>query len=281
MIRHSIVAALLCTGLAMSIPAQAELRETARRVAEEKSPAIVTLVVVSEVSYSFQGSSQREEDRSETAGVVISEDGLVVTALSSVDPTGMIERMGGGQDFGFSATLKDVKYILDDNTEVPATMVLRDNDFDLAFLRPLEPPAEPMVYIDLADSVEPQLLDETFTLARMGRIARRTVAAMSGEIQAVIDRPRTFYVTDAETVSGGTGTPVFAADGRIIGIVLFHVLPGAAESTSNEEPIMPVVVPAADVLEIASHAPATAAAAPVEEGDAAEGETEEEGAPTD
>ncbi len=262
MIRRPYIATLVCAGLLVSASAHADLRETAREVAAEKAPAIVTLVVVSEISYSFQGSSQREEDRRETAGVVISEDGLVVTALSSVDPTGMIERMGGGEDFGFSATLKDVKYILDDNTEVPATMVLRDNDFDLAFLRPLEAPSESMVFVDLADAAEPQLLDETFSLARMGRIARRTVAAMSGEIQAIVDRPRTYYITDAETVSGGTGTPVFAADGRVIGIVLFHVLPGAQEGASNEESIMPVVVPAADIAEIASQAPATAEAAP-------------------
>jgi S1-C subfamily serine protease len=253
--------------------AGADMRETARRVAAEKGDAVLTLLVVSEVSFSYQGSSQRQEDRRETSGIVISEDGLVVTALSSVDPTGMIERMSGtvGEDPGFTTTLKDVKYILADNTEVPATLVLRDNDFDLAFLRPLQPPASPMTAIDLTDSVEPQLLDEIFTLARLGRIARRTVAAMSGEIQAIVTRPRTYYITDGETVSGSTGNPVFAADGKIVGIVLYHVLAGASQSTSNEESILPVVIPAADILEVAANAPKTATpAAPAAEAAPAE-----------
>ncbi len=258
MIRHTIAPLLVCAVVALAVPADADLRETARQTAREKGPAVVTLVVVSEITYSFQGSSQRQEDRRETAGVVIGEDGLVVTALSSVDPTGMIERMrGAGEDAGFSATLKDVKYILDDNTEVPATLVLRDNDFDLAFLRPIEAPSDSMTYVDLSDSVEPQLMDEVFTLARMGRIARRTVASMSGEIQAIVDRPRTLYITDGETISGGTGTPVFASDGKIVGIVLYHVLPGARQGASNEESIMPVVVPAADIHEIAGQVPST------------------------
>jgi hypothetical protein len=128
-----------------------------------------------------------------------------------------------------------------------------------------------MTAIDLTDSVEPQLLDEIFTLARLGRIARRTVAAMSGEIQAIVTRPRTYYITDGETVSGSTGNPVFAADGKIVGIVLYHVLAGASQSTSNEESIIPVVVPAADILEVAANAPKTATpAAPAAEAAPAE-----------
>ena len=48
-----------------------------------------------------------------------------------------------------------MKILLDDGTEVPAEIVLRDKDLDLAFIRPKAKPASPMTSVDLTKSGPP------------------------------------------------------------------------------------------------------------------------------
>jgi hypothetical protein len=79
-------------------------------------------------------------------------------------------------------------------------------------------------------------------------------------IGAVIEKPRTFYVLGGAT--GGTGTPAFLPSGRIVGLLTLRQIDagragmmsmmGGAEGMG----LLAVILPAADVLEIASQAPA-------------------------
>jgi S1-C subfamily serine protease len=237
----------LATLVAAPAPAQS-FQDTARRIVEEKSDAVITIEVVSDIKMNFGARQQEQEERSEVLGTVIGENGLVVTALSSVDPSQIFERMSPGNDMGFSATVKNMKYILADNSEIEARVVLRDPDLDIAFLMPADELEEPLTAISLEDAAEPQILDRAFSIARMGRIARRTPVAMSGEIQGMVDRPRTFYIPSAEIVSGGTAVPVFAENGGLYGVVFLHAVSG---QRGSGESVIPVVIPAEDIRESA------------------------------
>lgn len=252
------------------VPASdAAFREAARAHTEKVDRAVVTIEVVAETRYSFGGRQSESEERTQSFGTVIDERGLVVTALSSVDQGQFYSRLQpSGSDDSFVTTVRSIKYIFPDGEEVPATVVLRDMDLDLIFLRPLETPEEPMVYVDLNNHAEPDLMERVYSVARMGRIARRTVLGMSGEIQGIVRRPRPFYISSGEIVSAGTGVPVFNAEGQIIGIVNLQTLPGGfAARSADDEIVIPVIRPTLDILEIIDQVPDDATAGETLPGD--------------
>ncbi|MCB2153763.1 serine protease [bacterium] len=270
---------LLAAVLTLTSVASAEVHDAARKALKEKGDAVITVEVVLSVKYSYGGNQQEQENKDEVFGVVIGDDGLVITSLSSVDPGATYERMMGSrtEDMSYTSTVKSIKYIMPNNDEIDATVVLRDRDLDMAFLRPIEKQDEPFSFIDLSKHAEADVMEPIFTIARMGKTAKRIAIGMTGEIQGVIEKPRKFYITDSEIVTGGPGVPVFRENGDLLGIVLLHVLPGAAKDDTNDDPVIPVVIPALDVEEVAAQAPEEApkesAPAPEENEPAAEEDT--------
>lgn len=245
-------------GLALGAPAGAdELAATARQVIEKKGDAIITIEVVTEQKWAYGGQQSESEEKSEALGTVVSADGIVVTSLSNVDHSQLLQRLRAeDDDSSFSITVKEVKFILADDSEVPAMVALRDVDLDIAVLVPKEKLEKPMTALALGMDAKPEILDRVFTIARMGKIAKRTIVAMSGEIQGIVSRPRTYYITSAEITSGGTGVPVFGDDGELVGIVTLHVLAGAmAPGAGNDEPVIPVVLPISDITGIVNQLP--------------------------
>jgi hypothetical protein len=243
--------------------APADIRATGRQLAKESASAILTVRLVISHKIGYEGQqSQEGERKNEISGTVISPDGLTMVPLSEIDPSEMFRRMrSDGDKVSCETRVKDLKLILDKKTEIPATVVLRDPDLDLAFLRPIDKPKEPMKYIDLAKNTTPELLQQVCVLARMGKVADQEIGVMTGEIQAIVSKPRTFYVPSAELASGGFGVPIFAADGTVVGVVLMRTLPGAAAQESGGDALA-IILPAADIKEIADQAPEKGAAEP-------------------
>ena len=166
----------------------------------------------------------------------------------------LLRKLGHG-GMGMVYLVKDIKLVVDKNEEIPATVVLRDNDLGLAFLRPTEKREKPFKYIDFTNSVQPQLLEQVMVLARMGRIADRQIGAMTGEIQAIVTKPRLFYVPSAELASGGFGVPIFSEAKKVVGLVLMRTLPSAA-SADSDDGMLGIILPASDIVEIADQAKA-------------------------
>ena len=117
-----------------------------------------------------------------------------------------------------------MKILLDDGTELPAEIVLRDKDLDLAFIRPKTKPASPMAAVDLTKSAPAQLLDQVITLNRLNSAAGRAYAASVERISAVIQKPRTFYIPDSTMTSTTLGSPAFALDGNIVGVMVMRAV---------------------------------------------------------
>ena len=256
---------LLVPGVAQPGRAEDE-RAAAREIVAKWKDAIVNVRVVLKMRMSVGGREMQSMDESvETVGTVIDPGGLTVLSLGSLNPGAMMNRLmgsgGSGQDrVDIGSEPTNVRLRLADGRELPARIVLRDEDLDLAFLRPTVKPDKGLVAIDLADEGRPRLLDPVLILSRLGRVGGWAPAASLQTIGAIIERPRTFFVIETG-VAGGMGTPAFTASGKVVGLLTMRSVqagrPGMFSMAGGTEGLglLPVILPAADVREIALQAP--------------------------
>jgi len=190
--------------------------------------------------------------------------------LSSTDPTGLLQGImssfgGFGGDDEESLKLKmesevtDVKLLSADGTEMPAEIVLRDKDLDLAFIRPKSKPATPMSALDLSNSTKVDVLDEVVAINRLGKVAGRAHAAAIERINAVVRKPRLFYVPGGNATMTGHGSPAFTPDGKVVGLFVMRSVKSGGGSMglfSMQGGITSIILPAEDVKKIAAQAPA-------------------------
>ena len=249
------IAAILL--LASSLAVADDAADAGRKVLSRYQDAVVTVKLVVSLSVSLGARDQQSESKTEAVGTIIDPSGLTVISLSTIDPSAMMKARMRGQaaELKIDSTVKDVKLVLADGTELPAEVVLRDKDLDVAYVLPVEKPAKPLPAIDLAKSAKPQVLDEVICLNRLGKVANRVVSVSVERIDALVDRPRPFYVL-ASGGSSGIGSPVFSTAGLPLGIILIRNTPtdgeaniASAFSGAGGLGIMPIVLPAADLLE--------------------------------
>src|SRR5262245_38578101 len=116
-----------------------EAAEKGRAILEAHKSAVVTLEIVLNQKVSFGGGSSRNnEQKLEATGTGISADGLTIMSLSETDPSSVMEMMmaasGRGNDVKMETEIRDIKIMLEDGSEVPAEVILRDKDLDMAFV---------------------------------------------------------------------------------------------------------------------------------------------------
>jgi len=85
----------------------------------------------------------------------------------------------------------------------------------------------------------PQVLDPVVSLSKLGPNLYRQSTLMRGWVNAIIEKPRDYYVID----NVSPGTPVFNESGKWLGISLFK--------KDGGRPSGVITLPAPDVLEIA------------------------------
>jgi S1-C subfamily serine protease len=230
--------------------------------------AIVNVRVTLKLRMSMGGREMNSSDESvDTVGTVVDPSGLTVLSLGALNPGAMMNRlMGGASQRGsqdrpvLNSEPTEVKIRTSDARELPAKIVLRDEDLDLAFLLPTVKPEKPLVAINLSDAARPALLDEVVVLSRLGRVGGWTPAASLHNISAIIERPRTFFVAESDGAGTAMGTPAFLTNGKIVGLLTLRSIdPGRMGMMSmmggvEGMGLLPVILPAADVLEIAKQA---------------------------
>lgn len=264
--KQNVHSLLLMTLITAGAVAGEDAVNAGRRILAQHQEAVLTVKLVLSQTMSFGGRSQTTESRTEAVGTVIDPSGLTVMSLSAIDPSATMRNMMSSQirsqigEFKIDSQVKDAKLVLADGTELTAEVVLRDKDLDLAYLRPVEKPAQPLPALALTNAATPQVLDQVICLNRLGKVANRVVAVSVEQITAIVDKPRTFYVL-GQGGSSGIGSPVFALNGDLIGIVLMRNVPTEGESNvttifagGSLPGIMPIVVPTADILEDAKQA---------------------------
>jgi len=247
--------------MTLTFPARAdEVSDKGREIFKKQKEVVVTVQVVQKVTSSAGGrTSEPREGKQDLTGTVVDPSGLTVLALSAVDPSDLYKRMyPASSGYKFEVEVSDVKILLDDGTEIPAEIVLRDKDLDLAFIRPKAKPAHPMAAVDLSKAAPAQTLDELITINRLGRAAGRAHAASVERVSAVVQKPRTFYIPDSTMTSTGLGSPAFALDGSIVGIVVMRTIGSSGNASMNNfrpDNATSIILPAEDIAKAAKQAP--------------------------
>jgi hypothetical protein len=259
----------------LPLPAFADdAAEAGRRVLSKNQDAVVTVKLVVAYSVSYSGRDQQSESKTEAVGTVIDPSGLTVISLTAIDPSAMLKaRMHNAQaDLKIDSEVRDTKIVLSDGTEVAAEVALRDKDLDVVFLRPTDKPAKPFAAIDLTKAAKPQVLDQVICLNRLSKVANRAASVSIERVDALIERPRPFYVLGVGG-SSGVGSPIFALSGASLGIMLIRNTPTDGEANlasmfsgpGGSLGILPVIVPAADIVEDAKQAMEAKKPAPTEQ----------------
>ncbi len=259
-----------CTAviLFVSCAATAETaEEKALTVFNQYKDAVVTVELVVKQHFSMMGmGSESEESRIETTGTVIDASGLTVVALSATDPMGMMAGlMGGmlGDEMEMKSEIADAR-ILTEGTPIPAKVVLRDKDNDLAFIRPAETPETPLPFIDLAANGQPALLDQLVVIEKEGKVASRIHTVDITRVTGIVERPRLFYLTPSQAI----GAPAFTLDGKCVGIFVMRMMEqgnsGGGFSplsmlSGMEDAVNVILRPTDVIMEAAAQAPAVEA----------------------
>jgi len=229
----------------------------AKKIFASHQDSVIWVSAVAKISVSAEGrASADREQKVETLGTIIDPSGMVVTSLMGLDPAAAISgrelraRTGGSTlKVDASSTLKEVRLLMPDSTEVPAEVVMRDADLDLAFVRvkPGAKEAKDVTFkaVDLKASAKVEVSDDIVSLGRTDESFSRQPMITRGQITAITKKPREFLRASAVNA----GCPTFAMDGKIIGIAASRAGRGRGPGGAQT-----VVIPAADVLEIAEQA---------------------------
>ena len=244
--------ALMMTVLFVSTRAAAqtpEERVAARDVIAKQGPAVVFVLGTVKLRVNQGGKDVPTQDqRIQSMVTVLDGTGLGVMSLTAIDPAELMSAQlsrgrGAAGAVNVTTETSDLRYRLADGREVPVKVVLRDKELDLAFLRPVEKPAAAMSGVDVA-SARPAAIDAVIVLQRLPEIAGWQATASIQTVQAIVDKPRTFYVLNGTSV----GSPVFDTRGRFVGVALRL----KNESDPANAPL--IVLPANDIREVAKQA---------------------------
>ena len=227
----------------------AEERVAARALIAKHGAAVVYVLGTAKLRINQGGKEVPTSDqRLQSLATILDGSGLGVMSLTALDPSDLLVAQlsrgrGAGAAVSVTAEPTELRYRLGDGKEVPVRVVLRDKDLDLAFLRPVEKPATPMASIDAAAG-RPLQVDPVIVLQRLPELAGWQSTALFFTVQAVLEKPRLFYL-----LTGGlVGAPVFDIKGGFLGVILR--LKNEADAANTP----PIVLPANDIREVAKQA---------------------------
>lgn len=256
-ILHLMLAVLLA-GLSATSTHAAEdaLITQAKKVFAEQQDSVIWISVVAKISLQAEGGKEAvnipdREQKNETLGTFIDSTGLAVTALSSIDPSREyngreVRTRDGTIKIEANVVLKEVRVTMPDGTEIPADVVMRDVDLDLAFIRiksgAKEAKGVSFKSVDLKNAASVNVSDDVVTISRNDEVLNRVASVARGQITSVTKKPREFL----RATGANLGCPTFTPDGKLVGLAVNRTLRGKSSQT--------VIIPSADVLEIAEQA---------------------------
>jgi len=254
---------LMAAALAQVARAEDTVPARARAVFEQNKESIVKVTGVAQIRLSAAArpglTMPEREDKVRADGTLVDDKGLVAVSLSAIDPSRLVDGREANSPAGpikveASATLKELEIILGDGTEIPATLVFKDEDLDLAFLRPKAdaPEVKGVTFdpVDLAAAGTVQMADYTVSVTRLEDLFNNAPAMMPGQVSAVIERPRPFVLATNVV----RGCPMFALDGRLVGIGVVRMSKTQGQGLA--------IVPAGEVQKLRGQIPTGDAAEP-------------------
>ena len=244
----------MVAGVAPAAAQSLDERATARDVVKKRGDAVIMVLATIKLRINIGGREQSSDQATQANATILDDTGLTVLSLSSLQPDELMsrtlsQRVSAGTKVDVTSEPSDIRMHLADGRELAAKLVLRDEDLDLAFIRPTEAPAVPLTFVDSAGAT-PAILDPVMLLQRTSEATGWLAAASLGNIQLVIDKPRTYYQVAIPTMGGtGLGSPVFDFAGHFVGVIVLR-------NTGSRGTASPGVLPGTDIRDIAKQAPA-------------------------
>lgn len=151
------------------------------------------------------------------SGVIVSEDGLVMTAAHVSTGVG-----------------KDVTVIMGDGTKLKAETRGLDSETDAALIQIIEklPDGKPYPFVEINKADDTKLGDWVFSLGHSGGFDKARGAV--SRIGRLVRVANTTLQTDGALIGGDSGGPLFDMEGRLIGI---HSRVGAVVGVNMHVPV--------------------------------------------
>lgn len=233
---------LLCVGLVSSELSFADKATTqaARKVYQQHQDSLVVITAICNISFTTDSESlPNQERRTQTLGTIIDSKGLIVLSNSALDPSvGMIGQRGRpvGSETDFvtvtraEARFPEIQINLSDGSEYNAALIDKDVDLDLAFLRinqkQLAERKSELPFVNISNRItegEISIADEVIGLSRSSPVYAYIPSVIPGYVTAISKRDYTFYISTAGTAQG---IPLFALNGKFIGITVQRIVEG-------------------------------------------------------
>jgi len=250
--------------------ARAEISPAAAvRVLRVNQPAVITVcgTLKMTIRVSVGAAPQQMEIPIECPGTVVDAAGLTAASSLLLDPVGSLikepirlEQQGQTIEIQFLSRLEALHFLLPDKTEVPAKIVIQDDDLHLTLLAPehaAHPPAAKTPAIRLEPARVPAAFEPFLLVGRTGANFQREPFLHHGVLCAILDKPRQLYLPQVQDVPQFLGLPFFAGDGRFIGLGSIHFRafkPERMLEALEKMEIIPVIIPAADVRDLVARA---------------------------
>lgn len=264
-ISHTLKTLSLVTLFTATATIGAELPQQAREILKNTQGSIINVTALSKLDMSGSGlpisiGGLDQAQESSCAGVVIDASGLTVVSYMALNP---MEKMAsalkikigddGDNEVKSKAELSRVQMRLADGTEVPARVVFKDKELDLAFIMPEAKEGEKALVfspVKLTGGNSVRELDDVVMVTRHEKSLGCQPIVGLAQVASVISKPRNMY----DLSSGGRpGTAVFLPSGSFLG-VLVSVGGGEGKGMMSLGGMEMLVLPAADVAKLAAQA---------------------------
>ncbi len=224
-----------------------EIAEKGRKVYDTYAKAVVTIRASINVSIS----DNEEESISQCTGMLIQPRGVAILALSSLDPSMLLD-----SEIRKSVMIRInyVKMLFKDDKEVDAEVLLQDKDRDIMVIRAKEELPEDVVIVSLSEGniTNVELLDPLVMFMQMGKIAKRAHSVSIVRVEGIVDQPFMFYTVDQGRGLDVLSSPFFTLEGKFVGLGVVRMVEGWKDEVESNS--MVIILPANQITSVVKEA---------------------------
>ena len=252
--RYATVWSTLCATLLWpAVAPSGPLEEAARRVYARYAQSVVPVRAVVRIEIPRTGAGPQERELT-AWGTIVGSDGLTLVSATSLSPLIGLEEVFESSGIQPQFSILRVRIRRHDGVEIPARRLLTDDDQDVTALIPEseEDRARPWPQpVQFEPGAAAGLFDTLISLAGSAEMFGNAPIIGSAQVNGIVTHPRRLYLI-SRSFSHSTGTPVFLANGRPLGLTVVRRLTQAVSFARGQARVQQavVVLPSEDVSEM-------------------------------